>query len=112
MWARRCAGRPRQIGVGLLLVLLISGWVAAVTPIDLSFAGLMDRSHPEMQRYFEASRRYGLGGRLPLLLEPEGEGARLDELESRLREALSGASDHDATGLRGRAYELGVAAAG
>lgn len=71
-----------------MLVLLVSGWVAAVTPIDLSFAGLMDRSHPEMQRYFEASRRYGLGGRLPLLLERQGDDAQLDPLVEKLRAQL------------------------
>jgi len=39
------------------------------TRIDLSFGGVMDRSHPEVARYFAASERYGLGGRLPLLIE-------------------------------------------
>ena len=55
-------------------------------PLDFSFSGLMDRTHPEVARYFAASDRYGLGGLLPLLIE--GPEDRLDEAVLRVQLAL------------------------
>ena len=59
--------RPRLV----LLVMMLPGSMtlyAFVVPLDLSFGGFMSRDDPEVARYFEASRSYGLGGWLPLLL--------------------------------------------
>ena len=74
------------LGVGLALGL--SGFYAVSLPIDLSFSGVMDRRHPQVARYFEASERYGLGGRLLLLLE--GPDAALDQAMPELQLVLDG----------------------
>lgn len=68
--------RPRTVLLVCGLLGLI-GLRAFVVPVDLSFAGLMDRQHPEVARYFAASERYGLGG--VLLLVIEGPEEKLDE---------------------------------
>ncbi|MBW2231538.1 MAG: MMPL family transporter, partial [Deltaproteobacteria bacterium] len=59
---------------------------AFTVPLDFSFAGLMDRAHPEVARYFAASDRHGLGGLLPLLVE--GPEEQLDAAVLELRLAL------------------------
>ena len=70
------------VGLGLSLIYVIS------LPIDLSFSGVMDRSHPEVSRYFETSDRLGLGGQLLILLEgPEDE---LDAVVPEIQLALDG----------------------
>lgn len=80
-WAR--AHRRAAWTILILPTLLIAG-LAARTPVDLSFAGLMDRSHPEVARYFEASRAWGLGGRVPVLLEADASSRAEPDMESRL----------------------------
>ncbi len=67
--ARVAVTRPWTLLLGATLPALGLSALVLRAPLDLSFGGVMDRSHPEVARYFEASRRYGLGGRLPLLLE-------------------------------------------
>ena len=70
---RRSTSRPVSVlvtgvSLGVSFIYVIS------LPIDLSFSGVMDRSHPEVSRYFETSDRLGLGGQLLILLEgPEDE---------------------------------------
>ena len=59
--------RPGLVCAGALLPALIGAYAFTV-PIDLSFAGVMNREHPEVARYFAASERYGLGGALHLLI--------------------------------------------
>ena len=51
--------------VAVLCALALPGVLilhVARLPMDFSFAALMDREHPEVARYFEASHRSGLGG--------------------------------------------------
>ena len=79
--------RPRLLLAAMVLPAGVSLTVFAV-PLDLSFAGLMNRDHPEVKRYFQASERYGLGGWLPLLLE--GPDAKLGEGMQAVRRALEG----------------------
>lgn len=67
--ARVAVRRPWTLLIGATIPALGLSALVLRAPIDLSFGGVMDRSHPEVARYFDASRRYGLGGRLPLLLE-------------------------------------------
>lgn len=53
---------------------LLCGLLLLRTPVDLSFTGILDRGNPEVYRYFEVSRRHGLGGNLLVLLEgPEAD---------------------------------------
>lgn len=68
--------RPRAVLIGCALMSLI-GVPAFLVPVDFSFAGLMNREHPEVARYFAASERYGLGG--VLLVVVEGPAENLDE---------------------------------
>jgi hypothetical protein len=85
-------GRWRPLGIAIVTFATVI--VAAYTltlPVDFSFSGLMDREHPEVARYFDASRRFGLGGRLPLLIE--GPEAILDEAEVAVRAALEDLSE-------------------
>ncbi|MFP6640184.1 MAG: MMPL family transporter [Myxococcota bacterium] len=72
------------IGVSCLLSLL--GLPALFVPWDMSFAPLMDRSEPEIARYFTVSERYGLGAWLPLLVE--GPEDRIDRAVTQLELAL------------------------
>lgn len=88
-------GRPRAIFACGLLAAALSLYAFTV-PVDLSFAGVMNRSQPEVARYFAASERYGLGGILPVLLE--GPEERLDEAVREARRAL-GALDEVRTVL-------------
>lgn len=84
-----CAHHPGRVGLGLIAALALAVVVLASARVDLSFAGLMDREHPEIARYFEASERYGLGGRLALLVEADDDAAAddfLDELAAQLRD--------------------------
>ena len=88
--ARLALRRPRAV---LLATVLPSGLMTALAftvPLDFSFGGLMDRTHPEVARYFEASARYGLGGWVPILLE--GPEPRLDDAATALEDALA---NHD-----------------
>lgn len=55
-------------------------------PRDLSFTGLMDRNHPEVQRYLDTVERFALGGTLTLLLE--GPEERLPRVLEELRPVL------------------------
>ena len=66
--AQLALAHPRML-LGTLLIPAVLGTYAFTVPLDFSFSGLMDRGHPEVKRYFAASERYGLGGRLLLLLE-------------------------------------------
>lgn len=77
---------PKRVWLLLVLPTLIFGALALRVPLDLSFAGLMDREHPEMRRYFAASQRHGLGGRLPLLVE--GPDDKLDPFIEELSRGL------------------------
>lgn len=79
--------RPGAILAGGLCAAIVSLYAFTV-PVDLSFAGVMDRTQPEVARYFAASDRYGLGGILPVLLE--GPEERLDEAVLEARVALDG----------------------
>lgn len=68
--------RPGRVIAAACAVSLL-GLPALFVPWDMSFAPLMDRSEPEVDRYFEASQRYGLGSWLLLLVE--GPEDRIDE---------------------------------
>ncbi|MDG2049673.1 MAG: MMPL family transporter [Myxococcota bacterium] len=70
------------------LCLGISFVYVAFLPIDLSFSGVMDRSHPQVSKYFEVSARLGLGGRLLVLLE--GPEAELDSVLPEIQLVLDG----------------------
>jgi predicted RND superfamily exporter protein len=84
--SRLALRRPRLLLASMILPALLSVY-APMVPLDFSFSGLMDRSHPEVQRYFRASQRYGLGGLLPLLLE--GPETKLDDAVALLEPALA-----------------------
>ncbi len=76
-----------------VLILLSAPFLALTpfalsTPVDLSFAGIMDRDNPEIERYFRLSRRYQLGGELILLLS--GPESRIDDVASALERDLAG----------------------
>lgn len=73
---RLALDRPGLLIASMALPALI-GLAAVEAPLDFSFAGIMDRSHPEVQRYFAASERYGVGGLVPVLLE--GDETQLDD---------------------------------
>ncbi len=60
--------RPRTVLIVFCTLSLI-GVRAFMVPVDFSFAGLMNREHPEVARYFAASERYGLGGMLLVVIE-------------------------------------------
>ncbi len=85
--------RAASVAIAHPTRVVIAGWLTSLSalyvvglPVDLSFSGLMNRQHPEVERYFEASARHGLGGLLPLLLEgPEHE---LDGAMTKVRLAL------------------------
>jgi hypothetical protein len=77
--------RPRLVLLVMTLPVSMALY-AFVVPLDLSFGGLMNRDDPEVARYFEASRSYGLGGWLPLLLE--GPDEELDAGVDAVRSAL------------------------
>ena len=79
--------RPWVVVVGSLIAAACSLQALRV-PVDLSFAGVMDRSNPEVARYFVASERFGLGGIVPVLLE--GPEDRLDDAMLDLQLALDG----------------------
>ncbi|HVS15461.1 MAG TPA: efflux RND transporter permease subunit [Thermoanaerobaculia bacterium] len=74
---RRLLGRLATLAVrrpGLVIALAVApsaalGIAAVRAPIDLSFTGILDRSDPEVERYFRAARRFGLGGSLLVLVE-------------------------------------------
>lgn len=76
---------PRFLWAFLGLSLLFSSYALTV-PLDFSFSGVMNRSHPEVARYFAASEAYGLGGILPLLVE--GPEAGLDRAVADVRAVL------------------------
>lgn len=82
--------RPWVVFVGGVLGLACSLQALRV-PVDLSFAGVMDRSNPEVARYFAASERFGLGGMVPVLLEGPEEG--LDEAMLEVELALDDLDD-------------------
>ena len=79
--------RPWVVVIGCLIVAACSLQALRV-PVDLSFAGVMDRSNPEVARYFVASEKFGLGGMVPVLLE--GPEDRLDDAVLDLQLALDG----------------------
>lgn len=83
--ARMAIAHPRKVVVAGWLTALF-GLYAVAVPVDLSFSGLMNRDHPEVARYFEASAKYGLGGLLPVLIE--GPEDRLDDAVLAVRLAL------------------------
>lgn len=91
----RLLARAASLAIAHPARVVIAGWLTALSalyvvfvPVDLSFSGVMNREHPEVERYFEASARYGLGGLLPLLLTgPEEE---LDRAVTAVRVALDG----------------------
>ena len=65
MWLEAFAGlaarRPWPLVVCASLPPVAIGLLLLRTPIDLSFTGILDRSNPEVRRYFEVSRRHALG---------------------------------------------------
>jgi len=77
--------RPGLVLASMLVPALCSLYAIRV-PLDFSFAGVMNRAHPGVARYFAASERYGLGGLLPVLVE--GREQSLDEAVLELRLAL------------------------
>ncbi len=83
---RLAVARPVRVLAAMVIPAVFSLYVLVV-PLDFSFSGLMNRRHPEVARYFEASERYGLGRLLPLLVE--GPEERLDAAVSDLRPALA-----------------------
>ncbi len=83
---RLALARPWLV-LAAMVVPAVFSLYTLVVPLDFSFSGLMNRQHPEVARYFEASDRYGLGGLLPMLLE--GPEERLDAAVSDLRPALA-----------------------
>ncbi len=94
-WIERLLGGSVRLALRRPGRVVAAGWLcglgglyALTVPLDLSFSGLMNRDHPEVARYFEASAAYGLGGVLPVLLE--GPEDRLDDAVAELRLALDG----------------------
>ena len=83
--ARLGLHRPGLVAATMLVPALVSVYALQV-PVDLSFAAVMDREQPEVARYFAASQRFRLGGRLPLLVE--GPEESLDEAMLALRLGL------------------------
>ena len=81
------AGSQGRVLLGFAVLSALFSCYALRVPFDLSFSGLMDREHPEVARYFAASKTYGLGGILPLLVE--GPEERLDQAVAEVREALA-----------------------
>ncbi len=77
---------PRRVWWVMCVVGLVGCLLATLVPRDLSFGGVMDRNHPEVERYFQASKQHGLGRELPLLLE--GPEAELDQLRTRVVKKL------------------------
>lgn len=67
--ARALLRAPAFFVVAALVPALGLFVVGAGMPQDLSFTGLMDRSHPEVERYLDTVERLSLGGTLTLLLE-------------------------------------------
>ncbi len=93
---RLAMARPRLVASAALVTALAALYAISV-PIDPSFAGVMDRDHPEVARYFEASDRYGLGGVLQLLIE--GPEERLDEAVVEVRLALDDLDEVNSVGV-------------
>jgi predicted RND superfamily exporter protein len=79
---------PYRMAAATLSALLALTALAPGVPLDLSFGALMDRSHPEVARYLEASQRHGLGGIVLALLE--GPDAELDGALAAVHHALDG----------------------
>ncbi|MCP4504352.1 MAG: MMPL family transporter [Deltaproteobacteria bacterium] len=71
--AEQVLRHPRRVLLWSILPMILLGSVAPFLPLDLSFTGIMDRSHPQVARYFETQRDADLGGLLLLLLEGDDE---------------------------------------
>ncbi|MEC7986306.1 MAG: MMPL family transporter [Myxococcota bacterium] len=76
----------RVILCSLIPCLFLAGFIL-VTPLQLSFMALVDRSEPLVNRYMVVSERVQLGSQLMLLLEGESE-SDLDETMVVLHEEL------------------------
>jgi len=74
--ARAALARPGRTATAALAPLIAFAALVPGVPLDLSFGALMDRSHPEVARYLDASESYGLGGIVLILLD--GPEAQLD----------------------------------
>lgn len=70
-----------------VLPALVLAALLPATTVDLTFSGVMNRANEHVDRYFEMSEQYELGGLLLVLLE--GEEERLDEAVDRTIEAAS-----------------------
>ncbi len=84
--SRHLLERPHVVLMATLLPAVALAILGLMTPMDMSFTGIMDRENPEIARYFKTSKELSLGGTLLLLVE--GEEARLDPAIAALREAL------------------------
>ncbi|HVS66616.1 MAG TPA: efflux RND transporter permease subunit [Thermoanaerobaculia bacterium] len=78
---------PVAVLVAVAAPAILGGAGALRTPVDLSFTGVLDRSNPEVERYFRAARRFGLGGALLVLLE--GDEAELSSARAVVAGALA-----------------------
>ncbi|MDX1384225.1 MAG: MMPL family transporter, partial [Thermoanaerobaculia bacterium] len=81
------ASRPWLLLAVVVTPFAVLSLRALDTPVDLSFAGIMNRRDPEIARFFALSERYRLGGDLLLLLE--GPDDELDEAAAALTRGLS-----------------------
>ena len=64
---------PLRVLLTVCVPCLLLGLPVLFVPVDLSFAGIMDRSQPEIERYFTKQKELGFDSHLIVLLEaPEG----------------------------------------
>ncbi len=97
--ARLVDSRPKLLMSAVLIPGLLLGVMALRAPIDLTFAGVLDRSQPEVARYLEKSESLGFGGTLIVVvradpsLEPAARDVALSAAAQKLDAALG---DHPA----------------
>lgn len=92
-WSGVVLRHPLLIIAAAAAVSIALGLVAAFSPYDLSFTGLLPQDDPEVIRYQDSVRTFGADSTLLLLLE--GEEASLDAVAVRLESELPAA-----TGIR------------
>jgi len=73
--------RVLWLSVGAAMLLAAA---APFFPFDLSFTGIMDRTHPQVDQYFKTQKEGHLGGLLPLLLEGDDD-AELEQAAQALK---------------------------
>lgn len=69
--ARYILQSPERVIVLALVPTVVLAWVGVRAPQDLSFTGLMDRSHEEVERYLSSVETLQLGSTVTFILEGE-----------------------------------------